>query len=159
MGMIRYEDAVRELEEQQEKERSRLKKQKPLFRLAMEYGSMFSHNHDLEYISDVKERSSQMTYAVGSSTIDCVALDLYLEPSDDMTRDVGPIIEELKDHPRLKLIGDNDYIEVGWKGWEFRYRDFGVDEKFLVRAWFGSSKSCKVVGTGEFKEVKKVVCG
>jgi len=152
--MLRFEDAVKEQEERFQKERAFLEKHKPLFRTAMEYGCMFSKNHDDSY-PHIK-RASSITFACGGITIDAVALDLYLGEDDSIIKDVGPIIEDLKEHPQLKFLEDTEYLEMGWKGWDFRRRDNGA--RLLVRAWFEQSTKCKKVGTGKFKEVMEVIC-
>ena len=152
-NLIYYIVAEAELLEQQAKDRKHLENHRPLFRTAMEYGLMFSKNNR-GFCG--QERGSDSNYTVGFNTINCVSLNLSLGKSDSIIKDVGPIIEDLKEHPYLKFLGEQDYVEVGWKGWKFRHKETGGE--LLVRAWFENTTKCKKVGTGKFDEVMEVVC-
>jgi len=154
--MFTYEDAVEEQERTHESERDFLKRHKPLFRTAIEYGNMFSHNDKWEY--PITKRRADVTFAVGSGLINCVALNLYLGPEDSIIKDVGPIIEELKEHPYLKFKAESDYIENGWKGWDFSMETNPGTAQLKVRAFFESSNKCKKVGTGKFEEIMEIQC-
>ena len=155
--MFTYEDAVEEQERTHESERDFLKRHKPLFRTAIEYGNMFSHNDKWEY--PITKRRADVTFAVGSGLINCVALNLYLGPEDSIIKDVGPIIEELKEHPYLKFKAESDYIENGWKSWDFNMKTIlGLPATLKVRAFFEASTKCKKVGTGKFEEIMEVQC-
>ena len=142
--------------------REHLENHKPIFRTAIEYGLTFSKNRHISY--GEKKRGYRIGYAGGSGTVRCVYLDLFLAEDDSIIKDVGPIIEEMKEHPRYKFYEETDYIEMGWKGWDFRYtngderKELYMLPKFLVRAFFEEATKCRKVCTGEFTEVMKTEC-
>ena len=152
-GLIYYKDAEKEILEKHQDELNQLKKHKPLFKIAMEYGLMYSKNHQGIWS---EEKSSDSSFALGTGTINCLSLNLSLDKDGSIIRDIGPIIEELKEHPRLKFIKEHDFIEAGWKGWKFQHKE--TEGNLLVRVWFENSRKCKKVGTGEYEEIMEVVC-
>jgi len=157
--MLWFQDAEKEEQEEQERRSALLKAHKPLFQIAMEYGYYFSHKNEHDW-SD-KDRATTMCFAMGGGTINCLALDLHLGENDSIIKDVGPIIEDLKEHPHLKFRETSDYIDAGWKGWDFDLKNGnGTSPKasLKVRAWFETSTKCKKVGTGKFEEKMKIVC-
>jgi len=158
--MMFFQDAENAELEEQALRNEKLKAHKPLFQIAMEYGCRFSHQHKHSF-GDT-HRASNMIFALGGGTIDCLALDLYLGEEDTINKDIAFIVEELKEHPRLEFTGDGEYLEMGWKSWNFKLKGgkaIGYSLPLLkVRAWFESSKKCRKVGTGKFEEVMEVVC-
>ena len=155
--MFTYEDAVKKQEEIHKSERDFLKRHEPLFCIAAKYSNMFSHNDKWEY--PIKKRRADVSFAVGISLINCVALNLYLGPEDSIIKDIGPIIEELKEHLYLKFKTESDYIENGWKGWDFSMETIpGSHATLKVRAFFEASIKCKKVGTGKFEEIMEIQC-
>lgn len=157
-----YKREQEELEKTIQKMRDHLEAHKPIFRTALEYGLMYSkEEYEFSKHFDDKARMYRVGYAYGPYTVDAVYLDLYLGESDSIIRDVGPIIEEMREHPRYKFDRVADYIEMGWTGWRFDYtggpKD-GIKASLLIRVWFESSNKCKKVGTGEFEEKMRVEC-
>ncbi len=154
--MITYEEAVKALQKDHEDETQFLEGHKPLFPIAEKYANIFSENHQARYVS--KDRSSGVGFALGSGTINCLYLDLRLGEGDSTIKYVGPIIEDLKEHPDIEFIEKCEYIEMGWMGWDFKLKSSSVLIIFKVRAWFGNTTKCKLVGTGRFDEIMEVQC-
>lgn len=134
------------------------------------YRSVFPIGNEIaqRWIRGKKGREAGTDLAYGVITVDCLCIDLYLVGSDDLLRDVEPMMDVLIDDPLFDYQGQSEYAEVGWKGWDFHYTGttlesrWGSDQnapiKVKVRAWFENSQSCKVVETGEFKPVIKIMC-
>ena len=159
-GILTYRKA---LEEELEYQRDRMKKihaHSPLFLIATEYGREFTNNIGWDH--STPERQFDITYAWGTGVINAVALNLRLGEQDTITKDVWPIVEEIMEDPRLEFKEDCEYIEMGWKGWNFLLRTANGNNDFRptlkIRAWFEKSIKCKKVGTGKFEEVMEVVC-
>ena len=154
--MLTYEEAVRDLQTDHENETEFLELHKPLFPIAEKYANIFSENHQSRY--GLKERSSEIVFASGTGTINCLSLNLNLGEGDSTIKDVGPIIEDLKEHPDIEFVGECDYLEVGWIGWNFKLKATKKPIILKVRAWFENTTKCKKVGTGKFEEVMEVQC-
>ncbi len=157
-NILFYQDIVREELANQENRRKTVELYKPLVRTAIEFACKFSKNHKRNWGD--KTRGSDLSFALGFNSINCLSLNLRLAEKDSIAKDVGPLIEELSDHPRLEFKEDAEYIEMGWVGWSFKLKGKfnGHTPELLVRAWFENATACKKVGTGEFEEKMKVVC-
>jgi len=161
--MLTYEKVLKEEFERHAETVKLIKRYEPLFEIVHEYAEKFSENHQ----HDGNKRHSDLTFALNSGTINALSLNLYLAPDDKIIKDIGWIVEELKDSAKFEFIKEGDYIEIGWKGWRFKFKDKYMGEEsnspviypeFLLRVWFGNSRHCKKVGTGKFEEVMKVEC-
>ena len=159
-SLLWFQDAEKELKARHQEELERLRAHKPLFQIAMEMGCRFSLNHD----PIGQQRASTMTFSLGIGTINCLALDLRLGPNDSILKDVGPIVEALREHPVLEERGETEYLEMGWKGWDFRLKppqpnqSNAHEAQLKVRVWFKNSRKCRLVGTGEYEEKMKLMC-
>ena len=154
--MSAYENAKKELKEKHKQECVSLKAYEPLFVLAMHYGHIFSDKTEWEY--GEKTRCFDLTFALGPSTINCLALNLRLGENDSTIRDIGPIIEEMKEDPRLIFHEECEYIAIGWTGWNFKTEE-GYGKPILkVRAFFENATKCRKVGTGKFEETMELIC-
>lgn len=126
--------------------------------LAKQWSSVSGRYSSATEIGDDAGRLCGVTYAEGIGTINCVSLDLYLGQNDSISKDVQLFIEQyiepfLEKHD-LKYDHDstNDYLK--WKS--FNYKN--GNKEFMVRAWFAKSTKCKLIPTGEVKEIMEVVC-
>ncbi len=154
--MLTYEEAVKDLQKNHENETQFLERHKPLFPIAEKYANIFSENHEDRYAS--KDRNSDITFALSGGTINCLSLNLRLGEGDSIIKYVGPIIEDLKEHPDIEFIEKCEYLEIGWMGWDFKLKSSSALTIFKVRAWFGNTTKCKLVGTGKFDEIMEVQC-
>ena len=153
-----HQDIVRSEIEEQAKRRVIVELYRPLVKTGIEFSCKWSKTHKRNW--EAKHRYSDLNFAIGLGTINCLGLNLHLGKTDSITKDVGPIIEELMEHPHFQEPTSNDNPQYGFVGWEFRARGKfnGHHPSLLVRAWFKESDKCKTVGTGEFEEKMKVVC-
>jgi hypothetical protein len=160
MGLLSYEEIVNEQKEECEKLMETVVAYKPLILIAWEYGLRFSKNENSCWNVAKDERCVDMNYAQGMGTIGGLSLNLYLSENDSIIRDVGPIIESLKEHHKLSFVERRDYGDMNWRGWEFALKTNEKKPKptLLVRAWYERSKKCKLIGTGKFEEIKEMVC-
>jgi hypothetical protein len=110
----------------------------PLFEIAQEYADLWSPNQGSDHWLN-NERASDLNFAKGFGTINCLALNLRLGPTDTITLDIKPIIEALT----VRVLGDTEYLLAGWKGWNFGH--LKTHQPFLVRVFFEQSTRCKVV--------------
>lgn len=156
--MLTYDVARKELRTEYFEKTAHLDKHRPLFSIGKRIAEKWSNQHEKNYNTNetMKQRYSDITYAVGSSTINCLSVNLRLGSEDSIIKDVGPEIEDLRNDKRFEFIEDSQYLEMGWKGWRFKYKETGGI--LLVRAWFEKSTKCELKGTGKFEEIKELVC-
>ena len=165
---VAFTNAEERMEENIIRMREHLASHKPLFRTAIEFGLMFSKIAYDYWKTDFN--SQDIIYACGLGTIHCVCLNLRLGKDGSIIRDVGPVIEEMKEHPYYAFEKEDEYIEGGWKSWNFRYIGNGAkkNEKgkydlymlplLMIRCFYENAIKCQKVGTGKFEEIMKVVC-
>ena len=163
--MLEFKNLFKDEAERHRFETKRIIATKPLFDIAAKILPMWSLNTD-SYAGKGK-RAAYLSYTSGIGTINCLSINLYLGENDTITDDIALILDELMNHPDLEHHGDNDYIEMGWKGWDFKYTGWhkrslhwlrDVEPRLLLRAWFENSTKCKKVGTGKYEEIMEVVC-
>jgi hypothetical protein len=167
-NFVAFTDAEKTMEESIIRMREHLAFHKPLFRTAIEYGLMFSK---IAYdYSSADFNSQDITYACGLGTIHCVSLNLRLGKNGSIIRDIGPIIEEMKEHSHYVFDKEDEYIEGGWKSWNFRYIGNGAKKngkeeynlhmlpQLMIRCFFENAIKCRKVGTGKFEEIMEVIC-
>jgi hypothetical protein len=160
MGLLSYEEIVNKQKKECDKLMETVSSYKPLIHIAWEFGLRFSKNENSYWDVAKDERCVSMNYAQGIGTIEGLSLNLYLSENDSIIRDVGPIIESLKEHPKLSFVKRQDYEEIKWRGWEFvlKTNEKEIKPTLLVRAWYERAKKCNLVGTGRFEEIKEMVC-
>ena len=111
------------------------------------------------------EREGDITLAFESNTIDCVAVNLHLSSNDSM---LGGLVEQILNmalyNDMLELYKQSDYMELQWRSWDFLLTSAKSNKypynkvKLMVRFWYGNSRSCRQVDSGETMPVMKVVC-
>jgi len=141
-----------------------LKAYKPLFPIAEKIQKDWSL-HTI-YQND-ETRYSNLTYAIGVGTINALAVNLYLSPKDSIKKNVGLlIVDDLNQDSRFRFIDNSNAELIEWTSWDYSYlltkftNKYNIVDhpKLMIRAWYKRSTKCKLVGTGEFKETKKLVC-
>jgi hypothetical protein len=155
MRFLTFQGALEEQAEIYREKVEQVHRYRQLFGIAHEFGEMFSTNHGRGR-DERAPRASCIMMALGTGTIDALALDLHMGMYDTMAVDIKPIVDGLKEHEGLEYVGERSYIEMGWIGWLFRDKD--TKAQLLVRAWFVLAKVCSVEGTGEYEEKKRLVC-
>ena len=116
--------------------------------MADEYGTMFING------GEMRSRSINVT----DST---VTLNLHLFTNDSIGHDVKPIVEDMKGKENWHFTNRNENPDQEWVDWDFKKEQVEgetVQKVFNITAFYTSSRKCRQVGTGEFKEIMKVVC-
>jgi len=123
-------------------------------RRVADYANSFVRRHAAAQVFDIKSN-----IAIGYSTIDCVYIDVRLQPEQSI-KDIRPLLHEIAATRAFGPAVKHEYLEMEWLGWDFmeKPKEGITPQKLMFRVWYGSSKVCRQVGTGEFKEVMKVVC-
>ncbi len=165
MQVLKYGDLFQEEAGRHREEIKQIAATKPLLDIANRLLPMWSEN--ISWRVENGNRAADLTYASGIGTINCFSINLRLGENDTITKDVAFILDELMNHPDLEFECEDDYIDMGWRGWKFKYIGWHKrslhwlrksEPRLLLRAWFEQSTKCKKVGTGKFEEVMEVVC-
>jgi len=86
-----------------------------------------------------------------------ISINFYLSPNQNITKDVEMFVDDMNDIFKKYdfYLDDEDlYIDGAWKRYVFSNNKISIHCIFH----FNNSNKCKIVGTGEFVEKKKVVC-
>ena len=156
MAVETYEDALKDLQADHERQVKHLKACAQLFPVAAEYAKEFSDCH--KYNCNNK-RYSSVTYAVGLSTINGVGLNLYLGEDDTIKKDAMMIITKMILDRRLKPTDKKEpEPDVDYKVIDYYFTDADGNGRLIVRIWWRNSTRCQLIPTGEKRDIMKVVC-
>ena len=154
--MKTYTKALKELRQTHKERLVFLSKHKTLFPVAHEYANKFTKNHSYS----LEKRSSRVSFASDVGTIQGIGLYLDLG-KNDVFNDVLPLITEMIRDPRLEMTQPLDHtIKDKYEPVDCIFKERGADNgaNIRVRVFVDHSLKCHEVGTGEFKEIMKVVC-
>jgi hypothetical protein len=123
-------------------------------------------SNEYNYFSS-PQRSVEVRYAASDYSMKCVSLNIYLGPDDSIGKDAMLFIEEhiepiLEKHA-LEFYDEfenTEYEDYANKVFSYASRECVNGQRVYlnVKAYVKHSSMCRLVGTGEFKEKKKVVC-
>jgi len=101
------------------------------------------------------ELSLSVGIAIGFSTIHCVYMDFRCE-EDQGIGALRPVLRAIAETRQFEPGQKEEYLDLEWIGWKFKHKEGGAS--LLARAWYGKSKVCKKVPTGETVPVYTIEC-
>ena len=158
-----YSDLKEEAEKTYNISIQRLNAYLPLLKIANDLCLQWSSN--TTYVET--DRYADTSYAFDIGTIECLSINLYLAKSDSLKKDVGLILDNLYDNAEFEFMASSESIMIKWKSWRFnylpttykgKYSNDGIHPQLMVRGFYEHSEQCRLLPTGEFTEVQKLVC-
>ena len=155
MSIDTYQSALANAQLKFTQEEQALRKNRSMFKVAKKIAERWSDCH--QYSGSMEKdycRYSTVGWSWGSGVIGGIAVHLHLGKEDSLFKDVGPIIEELRERFEAgeESFSAEEYFT--WKQYKFKN---GIAE-LTVRVWPEKSTKCKLVPTGEFEEKYKIEC-